>query len=926
MRRSLSPKSSPNRKRQRWSSPEFDEDLNLSQDDIEALDRLETSYSQKARSSDEDETDKSGSSDAVHKDISQNPFDARNSHVQDPSTSAMIFPAFGFKSAAAIASASTTDTDLSLLSQPSSLPNSPVQEQDFSSWFVPSVPSEISGFQTAGLVSATSLFSSAKTSSLLTASEGIIAPSLEALEKARQKMKEWQEEDTDGCSAEESTQPDAMNLFRTASSLTSFTPPALPALRNVQNVPDTPGTPSPAPFSRPLSKGPTNSSVKSLKTKQQTFKSPLMKPSPLKQSYSPLSNLQNDPQSSKQISDARLPLVSSPLSTGLSTPQFTALSTGFSTPNSKPRTTPAKFVTPFKPGMRPGEPGREKLLQQTKEADKKLVLSPLPNLKPDTVQTKAQTSPVPKTKTYQFFDLTKPSNRKTLASSGLVPQRFTAKQLEFPGMSLSELEQIHPRITAYYSFYRKVPSTQYDDPPPFDTVHPDAVMDPLATFTYLKEAGCSLVTKPWIDNHWGLILWKLAGMTCLEPEKEWDEKERRWCWEEVYRQMLYRYEREINQGVRPPLRLIATQDAPSTSPMVLCVSEIKWTENRLLENGEMYHGCPELELTDGWYKIRAQVDAPLTRAIQKGTLAIGRKIAIVGARLDSERKDPQEILEAYNSIKLILTGNSTHLAPWHAKLGFQRELPVATMHSLTRDGGIITVMDLLVVKVYPIAYFQFINTDKGRINNGPLNEKEEMMLRDEWQRRREFEESKLREDFDKNMRRYHGYTDRLERKAGNRFQPCEDGPPDHIDDLYDKLEEPEEAGKVISAISPTDAGWLVRRIRKQLEKDQENLMDEIEKELADICPPRDVRSFRVIVVKDARTQRRPGNRVAQLTVWDVLNVSLSEGRPAGSFEPGERCLVTHLQPTQVSAWMDCAPGAEIYVCTTRNTRWRKLRN
>ncbi|KAK0465538.1 uncharacterized protein EV420DRAFT_966293 [Desarmillaria tabescens] len=231
------------------------------------------------------------------------------------------------------------------------------------------------------------------------------------------------------------------------------------------------------------------------------------------------------------------------------------------------------------------------------------------------------------------------------------------------------------------------------------------------------------------------------------------------------------------------------------------------------------------------------------------------------------------------------------------------------MHSLTRDGGIVAAMDLLVVKVYPIAYFEFIHTDKGRINNGPLNEKEEMTLRDEWQRRREFEESKLRQDFDKNTRRYHGYADRLERKAGSHFRPGEDGPPDHIDDLYDKLEEPEEAGKVISAISPADAGWLARRIRQQLEKNQENLMDEIGKELADICPTRDVRSFRVIVVKDARTQRRPGNR-----------------RPAGSFELGERCLVTHLQPTQVSAWMDCAPGAEIYMCTTRNTRWRKLRS
>ncbi|KAG7452267.1 uncharacterized protein BT62DRAFT_990538 [Guyanagaster necrorhizus] len=824
MRRSLSPKPSPNRKRQRLSSPNFDEELNLSQDELEALDRLETCYSQKARNSDENETNKSGS---MHEGASQNPFD---SNKPEPSISA-IFPASGFTSAAAIASTSTTDMDLSPTCQPSSS-NSPIQEQDFSSWFAPGPPIKTTAFQTGGLVAATSLFSSAKVPGFSTASKGIIAPSSAALEKARQKMKEWQREDTDGLSIEESIQPSAMELFRTASSLTPFTPLARPALINVQNTPDTPGTPSPAPFSRPLSKGPTNAAVASLRTKQQAFKSPLMKPSTLKESISPIANSKNNPQSSTQTSRAQHPLASSPLSTSLSTPKLTLLSTRFSTPNSKVRITPAKFVTPFKPGMRPGEPGREKLLQQTKEADKKLVLSPSPNLRLDTVQTESQASLAQKPKTHQFFDLTKPPNRKTLASSGFVPQRFTPEELVFPGMSLSELEQIHPRITAYYSFYRKVPSTQYDDPPPFETVHADAVMDPMATFKYLKEAGCSLVSKPWIDNHWGLILWKLAGMTCLEPEKEWDEKERRWCWEEVYRQMLYRYEREINQGIRPSLRLIATQDAPSTSPMVLCVSEIKWTENILLENGEMYHGCPELELTDGWYKIRAQVDAPLTRAIRKGTLAIGRKIAVVGAKLDSERKDPQEILEAYNSIKLILAGNSTHLAPWHAKLGFQRELPVATMHSLTRDGGIVAAMDLLIVKVYPIAYFEFIHTNKGRINNGPLNEKEELTLRDEWQRRREFEESKLREEFDKNTRRYRGYADRLECKAGNHFRPGEDGPPDCIDDLYDKLEEPEEAGKVISAISLTDAGWLVQRIQKQLEKDQENLMDDIEKELA----------------------------------------------------------------------------------------------
>ncbi len=160
-------------------------------------------------------------------DISQNPFDARNSHKQDPSTSA-IFPAFGFTSAAAIASTSTADKDPSPPSQPSSSPNSPVQEQDFSfmvcSWTserdkrLPNIRSCVCYI----------FVQFSKCLRFFNASKGIIAPSLAALRKARQKMKEWQGADGDEPVAEESTQPNAMDLFRTASSLTSFTPPTRP--------------------------------------------------------------------------------------------------------------------------------------------------------------------------------------------------------------------------------------------------------------------------------------------------------------------------------------------------------------------------------------------------------------------------------------------------------------------------------------------------------------------------------------------------------------------------------------------------------------------------------------------------------------------------------------------------------------------------
>lgn len=59
-------------------------------------------------------------------------------------------------------------------------------------------------------------------------------------------------------------------------------------------------------------------------------------------------------------------------------------------------------------------------------------------------------------------------------------------------------------------------------------------------YTELKARGCRLATVQWVDNHYGLILWKLAGMVALEPDREANLVKQRWCWSEVVRQLLYR--------------------------------------------------------------------------------------------------------------------------------------------------------------------------------------------------------------------------------------------------------------------------------------------------------------------------------------------------------------------------------------------------
>jgi breast cancer 2 susceptibility protein len=42
---------------------------------------------------------------------------------------------------------------------------------------------------------------------------------------------------------------------------------------------------------------------------------------------------------------------------------------------------------------------------------------------------------------------------------------------------------------------------------------------------------------------------------------------------------------------------------------------------------------PQLEVTDGWYRLRAEVDEPLARAIRRNVIRVGRKIGVIDAKV-----------------------------------------------------------------------------------------------------------------------------------------------------------------------------------------------------------------------------------------------------------------------------------------------------
>lgn len=43
-----------------------------------------------------------------------------------------------------------------------------------------------------------------------------------------------------------------------------------------------------------------------------------------------------------------------------------------------------------------------------------------------------------------------------------------------------------------------------------------------------------------------------------------------------------------------------------------------------------------LELTDGWYRVRSNVDATLRRAVERGKVVVGSKVVVVGAKVSDE--------------------------------------------------------------------------------------------------------------------------------------------------------------------------------------------------------------------------------------------------------------------------------------------------
>ena len=128
------------------------------------------------------------------------------------------------------------------------------------------------------------------------------------------------------------------------------------------------------------------------------------------------------------------------------------------------------------------------------------------------------------------------------------------------------------------------------------------------------------VPTEWVRNHYKWIVWKLA---CFERRFPHLLRGKYLLWEHALSQLQYRYSVEYLDGRRSALKKIIERDDTASRFLILCVSGISAIkeENNSKEQPTASHSSSpfpattaqrfQLELTDGWYSIKAFPDEKL---------------------------------------------------------------------------------------------------------------------------------------------------------------------------------------------------------------------------------------------------------------------------------------------------------------------------
>ncbi|NXE82144.1 BRCA2 protein, partial [Cochlearius cochlearius] len=426
-----------------------------------------------------------------------------------------------------------------------------------------------------------------------------------------------------------------------------------------------------------------------------------------------------------------------------------------------------------------------------------------------------------------------------------------------------------------------------------------------------------LITEAWVYNHYRWIVWKLAAMEvsfprefanrCLTPET-------------VLLQLKYRYDLEVDKSKRSAIKKITERDDAAGKTLVLCVSKIislntVVSPSSSNKNVESKKAAAIIEVTDGWYGIRALLDPPLKAFLHRRRLTVGQKIIVHGAELVGSQNGCTP-LEAPDSLMLKISANSTRCARWHAKLGFHRDprpfpLPLSSLYS---EGGAVGCIDIVIQRTYPIQWMEKTSAGSYVFRNSRAEEREAAKHAEDQQKKLEALFAKIQAEYEKREERTSRRTPRSRIVTRQQIHNLQDGA-----ELYEAIQNASDPGYMEGYLSEDQLKALNAHRQLMNDKKQSQIQEEFKKALESAeqeengCAKRDVSTVWKLFVVDYRKQEK--HKGAILSIWrPLLDV-------CSLLKEGSRYRIYQLSTSQSKGRSD---STNIQLTATKKTQYLQL--
>ncbi|XP_037983493.1 breast cancer type 2 susceptibility protein isoform X2 [Motacilla alba alba] len=427
----------------------------------------------------------------------------------------------------------------------------------------------------------------------------------------------------------------------------------------------------------------------------------------------------------------------------------------------------------------------------------------------------------------------------------------------------------------------------------------------------------NLITEAWVYNHYRWIVWKLAAMEvsfphefanrCLTPEM-------------VLLQLKYRYDLEVDKSKRSAIKKIMERDDAAGKTLVLCISKIislntVVSPSSSNKNMESKKAAALIEVTDGWYGIRALLDPPLKAFLDRRRLTVGQKIIVHGAELVGPQNGCTP-LDAPDSLMLKISANSTRCVRWHTKLGFHRDprpFPVP-LSSLYSEGGAVGCIDVVIQRTYPIQWMEKTLAGSYVFRNSRAEEREAAKHAEDQQKKLEALFAKIQAEYEKHEERTSRRTPRSRIVTRQQIHNLQDGA-----ELYEAIQNASDPGYMEGYLSDDQLKALKAYKQLMNDKKQTEMQEQFKKALESAeqeengCYKRDVSAVWRLHVVDYRKQEK--HKGAVLSIWRPLPDVCS------LLKEGARYRIFQLSASQSRGRAD---SSNIQLTATKKTQYLQL--